>query len=256
MRTAARLRALGREVHFPGRTAMNKILEWSVRLEARALHESNNRPWVSIIVKEDEEAEGRYFAAHPEHRGCNIIRVLLSRRNGRWRPLRDEQVELAAIAKSGGRCGAHAQDRPDRLWPRRDGRRSRRAVLREPAAGSGLQADHPRQHRRPSACNSAPQYRRSGLRARSVETDALRSPTKKPLGIRRKLHGPYQIVDTVDAISPYARLHGCNDLPSSHSITSSARARSVGGIVRASRRRVPGHRPGARQPEIGLIRSM
>ena len=48
-----------------------------------------------------------------------------------------------------------------------------------------------------SACTSAPQSRRSGLRRRSVEADTLRSLTEKPLGLRRKVHGAYQIVHTV-----------------------------------------------------------
>ena len=37
----------------------------------------------------------------------------------------------------------------------------------------------------------------SGLRRRSVEADTLRSLTEKPLGVRRKVHGAYQIVHTV-----------------------------------------------------------
>ena len=44
---------------------------------------------------------------------------------------------------------------------------------------------------------AAPQSRRQRPAARSVEADTLRSLTEKPLGLRRKVHGAYQIVHTV-----------------------------------------------------------
>jgi hypothetical protein len=53
---------------------MNRMLETRIaRLEARAPDATADRPWVSILVDEGEdpdEAQVRYFAAHPEHAGC------------------------------------------------------------------------------------------------------------------------------------------------------------------------------------------
>ena len=56
---------------------MNRMLQTRIaRLEARSADARVSLPWVSIIVDEGEDAEeakARYFAAHPEHVGRNVI---------------------------------------------------------------------------------------------------------------------------------------------------------------------------------------
>jgi hypothetical protein len=68
-------------IGLKGAEGMNRMLETRIaRLEARAPDATADRPWVSIIVDEGEDAEeaqARYFAAHPEHAGCNVIRNIV-----------------------------------------------------------------------------------------------------------------------------------------------------------------------------------
>jgi hypothetical protein len=68
-----------------GAEGMNRMLETRIaRLEAHSAETGGaslrHGRWVSIIVDEGEdpdEAQARYFAAHPEHAGCNVIQNIV-----------------------------------------------------------------------------------------------------------------------------------------------------------------------------------